>query len=399
MTLRSVLAGAMLVIVLHLLLAYGIYMSLTSRVLGANDFYSRWYGARALYLKGQNPYSIEVTQGIQMGMMGRLATPEEDQVAFAYPLYVAFLVLPLVPLAYAQAQALWMSALILAVVGSVLIILGSHRAPMSPSLFTFFILGALFFYPSVRAILLGQFAIVSFLFLTLALWAILERHDVPAGIFLALATVKPQTAALLVPLIVGWALLRKRWHIAGSAIGTLVVLGALACLWVPDWPIQFLRALFSYTGYIRVGAPVQTALSLVLPPEFAGPGAIALGLSLVAIAGVEWLRASDDIRPAFNFTALVTTWTAIRIGSSDQVLLLFPFLFWLSSIYRSGNRFGVLLLWAGLIAIPWAVFIATVRGDAEDPVVTIVLPILAAVLCAAVRLSKVDGVLRRREAL
>jgi hypothetical protein len=398
-TFRSALAGALLVLVVYLLLAYGIYTSLTSRVLGANDFYSRWYGARAFFLKGQNPYSVEVTQGIQIGMMGRLATPEEDQVAFAYPLYVAFLVLPLVPLAYAQAQALWMAALILAVVASVLIILRSYGVRMTPSLFVLLIVGALFFYPSARAILLGQFAIVSFLFLALALWAILARHDVPAGIFLALATVKPQTAALLVPFIVGWALLRRRWHLAGSAIGTFVALTVLACLWVPDWPIEFLRGLFSYTGYIRVGAPVQTVLSLVLPSELAGPGAVVLGLALVVIAGVEWLRASDDIRPAFNFTALVTTWTAIRIGSSDQVLLLFPFLFWLSSIWRSGNRVGTAFLGASLVVFPWAVFIATVRGDAEDPVVTIVLPILALVLCAAIRLVKVDRVLQRREAL
>jgi hypothetical protein len=397
-TVRSALAGALLLLVLHLLLAYGIYTSLTSSVLGANDFYSRWYGARALFLKGQNPYSIEVTQGIQIGMMGHLATPEQDQVAFAYPLYVAFLVLPLVPFAYAQAQALWMAALILAVVGSVLIILRSYGKRMTPSLFILLIIGALFFYPSARAVLLGQFAIVSFLFLALAFWAILARHDVPAGIFLALATVKPQTAALLVPFIVGWALLRQRWHLAGSAIGAFVALTALASLWVPDWPVEFLRALFSYSGYIRVGAPVQTVLSMVLPSELAGPGAAILGLALVVVAATEWLRASDDIRPAFNITALVTTWTAIRIGSSDQVLLLFPCLFWLLSIWRSGNRVGTAVLGAFLIVVPWVLFVATVRGDWEDPVVTIVLPILALVLYIVMRLVNVNWMLQRREA-
>jgi hypothetical protein len=398
-TFRRGLAGALLVLVLYLLLAYGIHTSLTSRVLGANDFYSRWYGARALFLRGQNPYSIEVTQGIQMGMLGRLATPEEDQVAFAYPLYAAFLVFPLVALAYPQAQALWMAALILAVVGGVLIILRGYRVQMTPRLLILLVIGTLFLYPSARAILLGQFAIVSFLFLALACWAILARQDVPAGVFLALATVKPQTAALLVPFIVGWALLRKRWHLAASATGSLVAISALACLWVPDWPIEFFKALFNYSGYIRVGAPVQTMLSLVLPPEFAGPGAVVLGLSLVVLAGVEWLRASDDIRSAFNFTALATACTAIRIGSSDQVLLLFPWLFWLSSLWRSGNHVGAMLLGLGLVVVPWVVFVGTVRGDAEDPVVTIVLPIVTLVLYAAIRLAKVDWGLRRSEAL
>ncbi len=399
MTFRRALAGVLLVLVVYLLLAYGIYTSLTSRVAGANDFYSRWFGARALFLQGQNPYSIEVTRGIQMGMLGRLATAEEDQVAFAYPLYVAVLVLPLVPLAYAQAQALWMAALILAVVVGVLVVSRLYGVQMTPRLMVLLTIGTLFFYPSARAILLGQFAIVSFLFLSLASWAIVARSDVTAGFFLALSTVKPQTAVLLVPLIVVWALLRRRWHLAASAIGTLVVISALACLWVPDWPIEFLRALFNYTDYIRVGAPVQTLLSLVLPPELAGPGVIVLGLTLVAIAGVEWYRASDDIRPAFNLTALVTACTAIRIGSSDQVLLLFPCLFALSGIWRTGNRTGALLIGASLIVIPWAVFIATVRGNAEDPVVTIILPVLTLVLYASMRMVNANWILKRREAL
>ncbi len=395
---KSATAGALLLFLLFVLLAYGFYNSLTSRVPGANDFYSRWYGARALFFYGQNPYSAEVTRGIQMGMLGRLAKPEEDQVAFAYPLYVAFMVLPLVGLAYAQAQALWMAALLISLIAAALVILQMNRVRLSPGLLVLVVFGILSFYPSARALLLGQFAIVSFLFLALACWAIVKHQDTAGGVFLALATVKPQTAALLVPCIIGWALMCKRWRLAGSILATLGGLTALACVWLPTWPLEFVSALSRYTGYIRVGAPVQTLLSYFVPLDLAGPSAVALGGLLVFAAAAAWLNASDDFLPAFNLTAVVTTWTAIRIGSSDQVLLLFPWIVWLVANWRHGSRPFTVLAAAALIVVPWVVFLSTIHGDAEDPVVTLVLPILTLVPYAINMLGRGDWSLRRKEA-
>ncbi|RIK30930.1 MAG: hypothetical protein DCC52_06055, partial [Chloroflexi bacterium] len=103
------LAGGAL---LYAALAFGIYNGLTRQQQGANDFYSRWVGARALILRGENPYAAQTTRAIQMGMYGRLAQPDEDQVAFAYPLYAALIAAPLAFLPYSLAQALWMALLI-----------------------------------------------------------------------------------------------------------------------------------------------------------------------------------------------------------------------------------------------------------------------------------------------
>ena len=168
----QVIALVVLLAVLYLALAHGIYTALTQRVLGANDFYSRWVGARVLFLRGENPYSDAVTREIQIGMYGRLALPDEDQVAFAYPLYTAFAVAPLVALPYAQAQALWMTLLIFTATGGVLILARLDRIALKPSMFVALLLGALMYYPSVRGIFLGQFALVSFFCCVLALAAI-----------------------------------------------------------------------------------------------------------------------------------------------------------------------------------------------------------------------------------
>ncbi|MGE5264043.1 MAG: glycosyltransferase family 87 protein [Acidobacteriota bacterium] len=395
MTYKGIAAGALLIVLLYLALAYGIYTSLTSRVSGANDFYSRWSGARALFLEGRDPYSSDVTQSIQLGMRGRLSTPEEDQVAFAYPLYVAFLMLPLVALPYAQAQALWMAALVLAVVGGALVLSRLSRVPMTPALVLLITLGALFYYPSARAILLGQFAIISFLCLVLAAWAIQERQDLAAGVLLALATVKPQLASLLVPFVLAWGFRQRRWRLVGGAASTLLALVVLACFWIPTWPLEFWQGMVGYTNYIHVGAPVQTALSLVMPSDWVGPAALVAGMVLVVIAAAACLRSTDDIAPAFNLTAFVTAWVAIRIGSSDQVLLLFPWLFWLLRLWQSGNRLLVVALWGVIVVIPWLVFLSTIRGDAESPLVTLVLPLLTLLAYVAAQF-RFDLFLQRR---
>ena len=72
----------------------------TSRYPGANDFASRWGGARAFWREGFSPYSDEATRQIQLLIYGRPIQPEEEQEfdpgPFAYPFYTVFLLWPLV---------------------------------------------------------------------------------------------------------------------------------------------------------------------------------------------------------------------------------------------------------------------------------------------------------------
>ncbi|HEX3585201.1 MAG TPA: hypothetical protein VH024_04360, partial [Candidatus Angelobacter sp.] len=64
-----------------------------------SDLYPTWLGARELLLHRRDPYSAEVTREIQAGYYGRpidVSRPEDptNQQAFAYPVYVAFLLAP-----------------------------------------------------------------------------------------------------------------------------------------------------------------------------------------------------------------------------------------------------------------------------------------------------------------
>src|SRR5215475_14530453 len=76
-----------------------------------SDLYPRWLGARELLLHHRDPYSPEVTREIQQGYYGRAldpnsATDPRDQQAFAYPLYVVFLLAPFIYMSFHTVQVI-----------------------------------------------------------------------------------------------------------------------------------------------------------------------------------------------------------------------------------------------------------------------------------------------------
>ncbi len=70
-----------------------------------SDLYPRWLGSRELLLHRRDPYSAEITREIQVGYYGRALDPARpndpgDQEAFAYPVYVVFLLAPSIGLPF-----------------------------------------------------------------------------------------------------------------------------------------------------------------------------------------------------------------------------------------------------------------------------------------------------------
>lgn len=388
--LRRLVLPPLLALTLYFLLAWGICTTLTSRVPGANDFLSRWAGARALLLRGENPYSDQVTREIQIQMYGRPARADQDQVAFAYPLYAAFLVAPLIGLPYAQAQALWMSFLVMAVVTAVLVLgeqygLGEPvPARLKPLLTGALVLGALLFYPAVRGFFLGQFTLFVFACVALALASVRAGREVEAGILLAVATVKPQPVLFLVPVILVWAALHRRWRIVAGAGVTLALLVGAALVLAPTWLADFVDGIREYSVYEPVGPPVQTLAESLVPPMWSAPLYLAAAVAFVGWMLWRVLRTLalpwDKFQPTLAIVALVTVFMAGRVGTPDQMLVLIPWLLWLGAWLRRGQWYLALAAALGLVVAPWLVFFATVIGDAEHVGVTLVLPCLTLAL-------------------
>jgi uncharacterized membrane protein len=133
-------------------------------------------------------------------MYGRPALPSEDKAAFAYPIYVVLVTWPLCLTAnFATVYAIAMTTLILCLVLSA--ILAREAVGWQPRgwLWIWCLVWIVMMYPNARTVLLGQPAGVVSVLLIGALAAMRRGRDVLAGVALALSTIKPQMAVLIVP--------------------------------------------------------------------------------------------------------------------------------------------------------------------------------------------------------
>src|ERR1700689_701013 len=77
-----------------------------------SDLYPRWLGARELLRHNRNPYGNDITLESQQGFYGRVLDPSKpndpkDQEGFAYPVYVVFLLAPVIGLEFHEVQILF----------------------------------------------------------------------------------------------------------------------------------------------------------------------------------------------------------------------------------------------------------------------------------------------------
>ncbi|MDH4207438.1 MAG: DUF2029 domain-containing protein [Anaerolineae bacterium] len=370
------------IIVVYLLLAYATYSLFTSRIPSGNDFYPRWVGTRAFIMEGKNPYSDEVTMEIQRGIYGRLAREDEDQVAFAYPLYACLLVLPFALLPYPLAQAFWASALILTALGALFVALRTLDWQPSPTGLAGLALFAVLFYPTARAILLGQISIVVLALVVLALWTVKSGHQILAGCLLALSTVKPQMVFLIVPFLLLWAAKRREYKAIAAFFAAMALLLAISWIALPGWIRAFVEGLIAYRSYTSIyrggASAIGYLVGAILPSSLSTPVTLALSLGMSACLAYTWFAVATGrwhASLAFSLTIVATLLLPGDTGTTNQVLLLLPLFSWLPG--HSKQRWLAGLIFAALLLGPWVGFFCTVQGDLEHPAMVLPLPIAA----------------------
>lgn len=400
MTRRSPRSPLIILVCLFILLfiidAYAMYAVFASRFPGTADFFPRWYGGRVLLLEGRNPYDRQVALEAQLGLFGRYTEPWEDQVAFAYPLYTLLTFLPLVYMPYAVAQAVWMVVLQFGLVlGAILCMRLVHwRVPSW--LLGLTMLWAVFFYPGGRSIILGQFSVIVFGCIAIALFAFAQRRDYLGGACLALATVKPQMVFMVIPLLLLWALAQRRWRIVVGFGGALVGLTLVTMVLVPTWPQDFYSGLFAYSGYVGFYSPIEN-----LTRTFAAPIAIPLanGLSVILLGFMlftwwqVWRKKAGWFTWALMLTLIIGNLVAFRSATTNHVMLYLPLIFWfrrISELSPSPHRLTpspsllVFLTQTGLNLLLWFGFLKFIIGsNFEHPFMHGFLPLLLLILFLA----------------
>jgi hypothetical protein len=365
-----------------------LHEAFTSQVPGANDFYPRWKGAQLFWQEGMDPYSPEATAEIQRAMSGRLARPDEDQVAFAYPFYTAILMWPLAvsQLPYSWIQAIWLALVICSVIAGVFLILRLLRWDMPAMLLALTLLWAILLYNSVRTVILGQFAGIVFLGIAATIFGLRRQRDGMAGVFLALTTMKPQMSFLLIPALIIWAAGQRRWRFLAAFFISLGLLFGASFLLLPGWLEGFVGQLVQYPGYTEIGSPVWIVTRYYL--QLGQAADIGLRLVLLAFLFTQWRllprtgAESDRFLDVVILTLIITDLVAVRTATTNQIMLLLPIL---ASLRTVGQRlrFGTAFI-AAFYALTvfgiWFAFFQTVEGNAESPHVYFLLPGLAILL-------------------
>ncbi len=350
---------------------------------GGNDFLARWMGARYWVQEGISPYDPQVSLATQQLIYGRAADLEagEDISHFVYPFPAMVFFAPFGALPYTLARAVWMTVLEIGL--PILVLIGIALADWKPrrAVLISLLLFSVLWYHGLRAVIVGQFAVVEALLMAGALLAIKRGSDPLAGILLGLSIAKPQMAVFLIPFVFLWAGWSRRWSIVVWGVGTIAGLLAVSVLLLPDWPIMWMRQLLEYPTYTDLGPPVEILADAF--PSVSGVIAVAMGGALMLYLLWEWAKAAGKADRWFQWTAaltiVVTNLVAFRTATTNYVVLL-PVLCLVFSVLteRWGARGNgvVLLAMAALLFGLWALFLTTVEGNIESPIMYLPVPIL-----------------------
>lgn len=333
-----------------------IHAALNGNRIGA-DFYIFWRAGRAYTVEHTNPYSPAVTEQIQQDIYRRAARPGEDHLAFAYPFYSLFGLLPTLWLSYDWAISFWYALTIVALLALLLAIFPARGKLTS--------LTALVLFPITFGLVMGNFAIPVTLALLTFMGLIMLRGQrstgvqALAGILLAWATLKPQFTWLLLLFILLYALKNRLKPFLIAFTGTAGLFVGLSFLLLPGWVMDWVRNVQDYASYQQVSPVMVELLRFILP----APAANGLGLALMAVVLISgayiiwlWWRGRLHWLQACAWLGLATFLVHPHGMSYEQLPSLIPLLLWVAqqgSLRARGGAKWAALFWIGALVISW----------------------------------------------
>jgi hypothetical protein len=292
-----------------------------------SDLYPRWLGARESLLHGRDPYSPEMTSEMQAGFYGRPLDPKnpsdpKDQVGFAYPLYVIFLLAPTVTLPFSAVLKMFQWLLLMSLAGCVPLWMGAVGFHTRPVFKAVGMLLAVSCYPAVSEYHLQNLAVLVALMLAAASAAAVRGWLVLAGFLIALSTIKPQLSALFILFFMLWTAgqWKTRQRLFYSFFASLLALFVAAEAVSPGWVGRFLTAIRAYQSY----AADPSILQVLLPAWLAGLLAAAL-VGFLVLRLWQWRKGpagGQQFGWALAWTAAVTLAVMPKLAAYNQPLLI-----------------------------------------------------------------------------
>jgi hypothetical protein len=337
-----------------------------------SDLYPRWLGARELLLHHRNPYSDDVTTEIQKGYYGRELDPARlddprDRQGFVYPVYVVFLLAPLIGFPFHGVHIFFHWLLVGLTAASVWLWLRALRWELPLIGVAACIALTLGSFPAVQGIKLQQLSLLVAALLAGSAACVASGFLFFGGALLALATIKPQLAWPLVAWLLWWAVsdwrARRELVFGFGLVMTLVLGGAEIVL--PGWWRMFAEAVARYHQYTQNQSVIEVMLNEFLGPFASEPvtrvGAqILAAIASLACAPLLWKlrRAQPDASGFSSATALVLALTVLVIpmyAPYNQVLLLPVILLLIRerAAFVSRSRIRGLAYGVGVLIVGW----------------------------------------------
>jgi len=342
-----------------------------------SDLYPRWLGSRELLLHGRDPYSKEVTREIQAGYYGRPLDPSraddpKDQQAFAYPVYVAFLLAPTVYLPFEPLRKAFDFFLFALTAASVWFWFKSTRWKTELSDFLIAAILALGSFPAVQGIKLDQLTVLVAGLISLCAFLLTRGQLFLAGAILAISTIKPQLVAPLTACLLVWALANWRarrlflWGL-GSTMALLLVASEVV---LPGWIRKFWIAMHEYVSYTGGISLIDRLLS---------PGssrAVSAGIVVILLALAWHLRREEPGSREFSLLLakiLAGTLLIVPTFAPYNQLVLLPAVLLTAREWSETWRAGAIakaMLAATVLALgwPWVAAIGLVVASLRLPI-------------------------------
>ena len=296
------------------------------------DLYPRWVGARELLLQGRNPYGPEVSQEIQMAYYGHVVTQDDrepghkvvDEQRFAYPVYVVFLMAPLMHADFAEVQRWAPTVLGLLAAFCVPLCLDLLRWRLPWQEVTAITLFAVSSPQIVQGMHHQQLTLVVGFLLVAGAWCVSRNYLATAGILLACSTLKPQMVFFPLCFFLVWVMgtWRKRWRLLAGFLAMLAGLIGAGELVLPGWIGYFLAGAAAYRRYFPTTSLLSVALGDTLG-EIVG-GIIVLGLLLLAWRGRKEAGDSRQFTSIFAAFLMGTILVFPLFTPFNQVMLILP---------------------------------------------------------------------------
>lgn len=311
------------------------------------DIFIRWEATQAFW-QGQSPYSDEVTEQSDIAIYGRPRQTDEIAYAFYDPAYATVVLAPLAIIPLKWAGVVW-SAFGFSILITLVLYWSLGLQPrLKPLMWGIVIISTLMYRPALMTMFNGQYSLFLLGCAILAWRLIVNRQDIPAGLVLAISTIKP-SIFLFVPLIIMlWALRWQRWRLLISFVVTLITLGVVTVVQIGWWIPDFLSSLNVYSQDLTNQLEFSWSSKDILSPL----GLVWLGQCIILlIIGLRCLWLEDKF-PWYACIAMLNLNLifAPHIVEYDLGILLI-LLFWLGTQWAS-EKWGI-PMFLFLIWFPW----------------------------------------------